>query len=193
MSKTEKVDDPLKSFNEILLPDPRQKHFSGSLMDRHEILSKINLHEGVPIEVRQSFETAKNLCLYTWFVYRFHQVSELMAFITLEVALRNRFLFESPNQTVPSFAKLLKRAKEKQWIENERFPSLLTKAVQYASDKKYFKQFKEHDFDNEPEMLIDDDPNEREITEALAEIDLVGAITSTTNKLRNNLAHGATT
>ena len=77
MKKSEDVEDPLKSLNEICSPDPRQKHFTGSLSDRHHILSEINLHLGVPVDVRQLFETAKNLCLYTWFVYRFHQVAEL--------------------------------------------------------------------------------------------------------------------
>lgn len=69
MNKTHKVDDPLKPFEQITLPDPRQKFFTGSLSDRHGILRKINLHDGVPIEVRQSFETAKFYnCIHGLFI-----------------------------------------------------------------------------------------------------------------------------
>ncbi|WP_215396937.1 hypothetical protein [Rheinheimera oceanensis] len=192
MATTETVEDPLKLLSDITLPDPRQKHFTGSLRDRHAVLCRINLHEGVPVEVRQSFETAKNLSLYTWFVYRFHQVSELMAYVTLEMALRNRFLLDYSDLPVPTLAKLLKLASEKQWIKNDRFPSLLSKAKQHAWDLKNFKLASEHDFEKEPEMRCVG-PTDTEIAEALAEIDLVGGITNTANKLRNDLAHGSTT
>ena len=88
----EKVQDPLKSLDEICEPDKRQKLFLGiSLNGNHAKLSRIKLNRRVPVEVRQLFETAKNLSLYSWFVYRFHQVSELTAYSALEMALRLRY------------------------------------------------------------------------------------------------------
>jgi hypothetical protein len=184
------IEDPLKPLSEITDPDPRQKYFTGTLEERHAALYILNLHAGVPLEVRQSFETAKNLSLYTWFVYRFHQVSELMAYITLEMALRKRFLIDCPYAEVPTFSVLLKLAATNKWIVNERFPSLYTKAKQYAWELKNFKLMDEHDFASTPSMVCVE-PDESEITEALSEIDLVGGITSNANKLRNKLAHGS--
>lgn len=192
MTKFRDVEDPLKAFDEICCPDPRQKNFSGSLSERHRTLNEINLHPGVPVEVRQSFETAKNLCLYTWFVYRFHQVTELQAYVTLEMALRTKFISQYPREKVPTLARLLKTAEEDRWINNERFPSLMFRAKRNAWDRKNFELARKHDFDLYPEMVCQE-PTDIEIAQALAEIDIVGGIANTANKLRNNLAHGSTT
>ncbi|MGI5308199.1 hypothetical protein [Rheinheimera sp. WS51] len=192
MKNSEDVEDPLKSLNEICSPDPRQKNFSGSLSDRHSILSEINLHVGVPVDVRQLFETAKNLCLYTWFVYRFHQVAELQAYVTLEMALKTKFISQYPDEKVPTLAKLLKTADDERWINNERFPSLMFRAKRNAWSKKNLELAQEHDFDSCPELVCQE-PTEIEVAEALADLDIVRGITSTANKLRNNLAHGSTT
>jgi hypothetical protein len=87
---TEEVPDPLKALSEVYAPDARQAHFVGTLADAHAILTQITLHTGVPVNVRQLFETAKNVSLYSWFVYRFHQVAESVAYSALEMALRER-------------------------------------------------------------------------------------------------------
>jgi len=50
----------------------------------------------------------------------------------------------------------------------------------------------EHDFDSCSELVYQE-PTEIEVAEALADLDIVRGITSTANKLRNNLAHGSTT
>lgn len=50
-------------------------------------MSELTLHSGVPVAVLQTFETAKNVSLYSWFVYRFHRVAELVVYSALEFAL----------------------------------------------------------------------------------------------------------
>lgn len=55
--------------------------------DYHEALSKIVLNDTVPARSRELFETAKNLSLYSWFVYRFHPIAELTGWLALENAL----------------------------------------------------------------------------------------------------------
>ncbi|CAM3881647.1 hypothetical protein [Rheinheimera salexigens] len=115
-----------------------------------------------------------------------------MAHITLEMALRSKFLIENPRSKTPTFGELLKLDAKNKWIEDERFPSLLAKEKQHAWDMKNFKAAHVHDFQEQPEMTCIE-PNETDIKEALAKLDLVTGVTSTANKLRNNLAHGATT
>jgi hypothetical protein len=44
----------------------------------------------VPEKVRVQFETARNLMLYTWFVFEFQTIAELQAYASLELALRER-------------------------------------------------------------------------------------------------------
>jgi len=94
-----KTDGVLKPLNEVLLPDPRFKFLSiGSsqsmrpfeLSDLHERLNLSKLDPAVPETVRCQFETAKNLMLYSWFVFEFHTIGELQAYATLELALRTR-------------------------------------------------------------------------------------------------------
>lgn len=192
MKNCDDVQDPLKAFGEIFCPDPRQKNFTGSLSDRHRTLNEINLHPGVPVDVRQSFETAKNLCLYTWFVYRFHQVAELHAYVTLEMALRTKFISQYPHEKVPTLARLLKIAEDEKWIINERFPNLRSRAKQRAWERKNFEVAEEHNFEVCPEMICQE-PTDFEIAEALADLNIVRGITNSANKLRNNLAHGSNT
>lgn len=90
----------LKPLNEALLPDSRFESFHiGSdnfmrpfeLADLHERLNLSKLDSTVPEAVRCQFETAKNLILYSWFVFEFHTIGELHAYASLEFALRTRF------------------------------------------------------------------------------------------------------
>ncbi len=96
MTDRNELQDPLKPLDRIYEPDERQISFTASLEDRHAALEEITLSDAAPLDVRQLFETAKNLSLYSWFVYRFHQVSELISFSALEMALRERYLLENP-------------------------------------------------------------------------------------------------
>ena len=94
------TDGVLKPLNEALLPDPRFKFFAigtddfmrpFELADLHERINLSKLDAVVPETVRRQFETAKNLMLYSWFVFEFHTMAELHAYASLEFALRTRF------------------------------------------------------------------------------------------------------
>jgi hypothetical protein len=50
----------------------------------------IRLNASVPDEVRSHFEVARNLALYSWFVYSFHEVAALRAMASLEMAAREK-------------------------------------------------------------------------------------------------------
>lgn len=62
-----------------------------SLEHRYESIAHINLNATVPEEVCSQFNIAKMLCVYAWLYYPLHQVAELKAFSTLEMALRLRY------------------------------------------------------------------------------------------------------
>jgi hypothetical protein len=94
------TDGVLQPLDETLLPDPRFKFFAieldgdarpMELADPHDRLILSNLDFGVPEAVRREFETAKDLMLYSWFVFEFHMTAELHAYASLELALRTRF------------------------------------------------------------------------------------------------------
>jgi hypothetical protein len=150
VSNKEDIQDPLKPLDKVCEPDERQKYFAYGLADYHARLSDLALDQSVPAEVRQLFETAKNLSLYSWFVYRFHQASELIAFSALEMALRAKYSLENPGSPSRSRAQglywLLRHAKEERWIANEGFPSLYESARNLAAHKKSMDLMRTHDF-----------------------------------------------
>ncbi len=89
--------DEFKPIGEISLPDPRQENFAHlasngickvTLEGYYSTLEKLTLNISVPADVRVSYDTAKNLLLYSWFVYRFRTLAEFQAYATLEYALR---------------------------------------------------------------------------------------------------------
>ncbi|WP_371194603.1 hypothetical protein [Glaciecola sp. SC05] len=190
--------DKLKDLSKSCEPDYRQKYFSTTLEIEHDALSQTAINETAPRTTVQLFETAKNLSLYSWFVYRFHQVSELIAFSALEVALKEKYLLENPSgrsekkQGRLTLFKLLEYGKKNQWIKNEGFSSLYRRARRFAEEKKNREKAEAHDFEKEPEMFCEE-PTAQEIDDALRSIDLVSAVTENTNKHRNNLAHGSNT
>tara|TARA_R110000868_G_scaffold13465_1_gene62815 strand:- start:117 stop:737 length:621 start_codon:yes stop_codon:yes gene_type:complete len=76
----------------------------------------LKLNSNVPEKVVIHFETAKNLALFAWNVYRFTPVAELYAFISIEFALR-----EKTGDRKKPFSSLFKQAVTKGWLSNERF------------------------------------------------------------------------
>jgi len=88
------VQDPLKPLDRISHADPRYDGSPGKLKLAHARLDALQLHQGVPMHVRQLFETAKNLSLYSWFVYRFHPIAQLIGYASLERALKERLARE---------------------------------------------------------------------------------------------------
>lgn len=83
-----------KSFDEILVQDPRTANLGkmvalfSSLENWHAYIDRIQLIDAVHKSVRRNFDRAKNLSLYAWYVYDFHQVAEFDAISTLEMALK---------------------------------------------------------------------------------------------------------
>src|SRR2546426_803333 len=99
----------LRPVEYVCEPDPRSLSFvkmdpcTGefvplTIQDYHQAVSQFTLNAKVPEEIVHQFETAKNLYLYAWFVYRFYPVCEHHALACLELALRKRYEHEATNE-----------------------------------------------------------------------------------------------
>jgi hypothetical protein len=108
--------EQLKSLEEVCEPDIRYqgrvdlKKITGTVSETtieslYSLIQPITLGSTVPDEIRNHFETAKNLALYSWFVYSFNVVAAMHAFASLEMALR----IKSGDKTT-SFKGLLDKA-----------------------------------------------------------------------------------
>ncbi len=87
-----------------------------TLQDFHHTAESIRLHEGVPEAIRNHFQIARNLILYSWFYYPFNVTAELCAYTSAEYALRLR----ARDRKTP-FAILLKDAVSNGWISDSGF------------------------------------------------------------------------
>ena len=126
--------EPLKPFDEVGEPDSRRlgwsilNHATGEVrplqfVDHYRAIEAITLDETVPDSIRTLFNTARNVLVYSWHVYRFTVVAELHAYSTLEFALRERMGIGG-NSDGPGLARLLKRAASEGVLSDEAFASL---------------------------------------------------------------------
>ena len=94
--------DAFRSRSEVHAPDPRNEAIAvfddecGELRpktfdDHHAGVATIQLVEAVPADIRIQFDTARNILLYSWHVYRFIPIAELAALACVELALKQRF------------------------------------------------------------------------------------------------------
>jgi len=131
----------LKPLDQVALPDPRfehehifvRRHEPGpyQLADLHERLSTWPPAAGVPEKVRVQIETARNLMLYTWYVFEFQTMAEMQGYAALEFALRERLgnptreiLRKNQIKVVPlMLAELLAKALRDGLIVPEKLPS----------------------------------------------------------------------
>lgn len=89
----------LKRLEDICRPDERWlnrvdiDHSTGAVTPTtvesiYTLVEEIELGANVPDEVRSHFEIARNLAVYSWFVYSFSVVAAMQALASLEMAVR---------------------------------------------------------------------------------------------------------
>lgn len=127
--------DHLKSLAAIYSPDPRSdnqallgifQHEAYGIDEHYAKVANIRLTTSIPESIQVQFETAKNLYLYAWFVYRFYPVAEHHALTCLELGLRLRFPDPLPKKywkfdRKPTLRPLLSFAIDTGAIKNEGF------------------------------------------------------------------------
>ncbi len=194
--------------------DPRQRNFPVfdrekndfrpiTLNDYFEPVSHIRLNATVPKVIVTQLETAKNLYLYAWFIYRFYPVAEHQTFACLELALRVRYGKELPasyfpqskksktkelKPKQPSLRPLLRYAIDKGDIKNEGF-SNWHEAVEQRARTRYERE-KDEEMRAKGLDQIDLNYSEVEITDIDRNLDYVKILLETLPETRNLYAHG---
>lgn len=179
----------MKTLEEITAPDERQKFFFGNLEDLHAELGEIELHASVPANFRELFETAKNVSLYSWFVYDFHPIAELTGFLALEAALRARALRESKTLAKKSLKQLMQHAVSTGWITEDRITGRREIARARVAQRKAIQAMEESKATRKDAVSVDE-PTESEISAEASEMQIIEGICEAAVKLRNSLAHG---
>lgn len=186
--------DSLRETQAILNPDPRT-HNAETLAERHQRIGLYQLNESVPYSVRVHFETAKNLYLYAWFVYRFYPVAEKQALATLEFALRERLAplfpdeFGSDAKRAPSLSTLFSRARKERLFVNEGLRANERLAQQRAEHRASMGRIREMEVRGLKEMTFDASPVEPS-PEDYAH-DSLKVFEQNLPRIRNAYAHGS--
>jgi len=192
------ISDPLKQLSEVFKPDERQEFLPQSLEYIHSNLSALTLHERVPVGVQQLFETAKNARLYTYCVYRFHQLAEMTAYLALERALKERWNSEiarlpsidEQDFDAPGLSELLAIAVARGWIRKEEFSSRRYRAYLRTMSQRSSAAILAMQKSGAEEQPIAE-PSEDEVSSAAEHIDVARLLAEHLPDLRNQLAHGS--
>jgi hypothetical protein len=194
------LDDPLKPLAAIFDPDERQAFMVGTLTELHQELSTLELSRLVPKEVRQLFETAKNVRLYAFFAFRLHQVAEMGFYQSLEMALRSRRLIEDHNGAALQSSKagkrlnlggLLKEAAACGWIYNAGFSMRSLRAKNALVHEKTVEAIERARAVGHEGDIAVSEPTEEEIAARAQIIDVTALMCKHIPQFRNELAHGS--
>lgn len=88
--------EKLNPYSEISEPDLRNTLWVKSdgtkltLQEYYQMVERIELRTSVPEEIHSQWNVTRNVWLYSWHVYSFHQVAEMKAFSVLELALKTK-------------------------------------------------------------------------------------------------------
>jgi hypothetical protein len=191
MADAEELQDPLKPLDRILSSDPRHRGSLCALENLHSSLDQIRVHAGVPLHVRQLFETAKNLSLHSWFVFRFHPIAKLLGYASLERALKERAAREDGvevDAVRKTLHPLMARAVASGWLKSEGFESVRRSARVQLRDEQMFGMIQSGTIDEQgveaPEI------SEAAILERATQMDYVIRIAESIPYIRNHIAHG---
>lgn len=176
-------------------PDPRmapdQAVWTEAFARHHASVAGLILDATVPDRIQIAFETARNLYLYAWHVYRFYPVAEMQALVTLEAGLRAwaREHASSPPKNQPGLRSLLKQAIAKGKLRNEGFRRWRENTEQRARQRRDLERVMfaiEHGITE----LAFDEGEPIEIQPEDQAWDLVGLLKTNLPDRRNAYAHG---
>lgn len=167
-----------------------------SLATHHREIEAIQLTGGVPEAVAIQFETARNLYLYAWHVFRFFPVAQSQALFALEFGLRERLPsrlpepYQRPSQREPMLAGLLGYAIDQGLVQNEGFRRWHQIVEGRARQRRAMEIF---------QSMLDQQLDSMEIDESLPvniiaddqSWDLMKILRKSLPSLRNELAHGS--
>ena len=179
----------MKPLDQITEPDERQKLFAISLDEVYDELRSTTINLGVPSRVRELFDTAKNLSLYSWFVYEFHPIALSTGFQALEAALRERAKKEKPTLAKENLRTIMNHAITAGWITEKGVVGRRHIARVRMQDRKAreaIERMRQTGVESEPI----EEPTDDEITTEAREMRIVKSVCDTAIKLRNALAHG---
>ncbi len=124
---------PLKPLDQVLeldrrvitgrkLPPPLDRVLPASVRQHHAAISALDLPKAVPVDIRQLWDVARNLYLYSMFYFRFQDIARLQGSAAIECALRAAMqIVPNKEGRLPGLRQLLRHAISSQRIRLSGF------------------------------------------------------------------------
>lgn len=163
-----------------------------ALLDHYGRVNEFILSNTVPEAIRSQFNIAKNLLLYSWFIYPFFSVAEMHVMGVLELSLRTRIGVAG----MKDLKRMKKRhglfsyieyARGKGWIRNEDFSAYHRAPFDIGRQNYLAQKIGEMQERGLKEIQIDYDESEIPTENP---VDYIGILLDTVNEIRNIHAHG---
>lgn len=159
-------------------------------------MAAIHLAPEVPEKVAIAFETARNLYLYAWHVFRFYPVAQMQALATLEMGLRTRLParlpegYQRPSQRQPTLHGMLGYAIDQGLLRNQGFSRWHAAAENKARQRRDWEAMRRL-VDDGLDVVEVDDMESVVITPEDQRWDLLAVLREGLHRARNELAHGS--
>jgi hypothetical protein len=168
--------DGLEPLQSVLNRDERWRAIGNrSLEQHHMLISQYSLHTGVPEQVAQQYENARNTWLYAFFSYRLLQVALMQVHVAGEAAIKSRATRAGVDTTKTTLKVLMDMALEHRWLLDANFEVTANRADREA------EQLETSRF-----MGLDRSP----FVGPLHEQDYAKRLVDAFRHIRNSLAHG---
>ncbi|MFT5083373.1 MAG: hypothetical protein ACI9Y1_001416 [Lentisphaeria bacterium] len=115
----------------------------------------------------------------------------MVAYASLEMALKQLYINENPDKDPPMLRALLKYARTSGWLKNEDFSYREEIAYRKARQNEMYDVIQSGVLKKEGDSIPIEESPEEEIKAALDSLDLVGKFVKAAPDLRNTLAHGS--
>ncbi|MDQ8182210.1 hypothetical protein [Pelagicoccus sp. SDUM812005] len=173
------------------------------LEKRIQSIDQFKLIDAIPERIQVQFETAKNLNLYAWFVYRFYPVAERQLLSALELGLREKL-----DPIIPAYDKakkgnnyrnrfgdltlgpLLRYVHDEKLVVNEDFRIWWHQVEMNAKARRDFEHIEK--LRSEDLEFIEYEESDFTIEEQDKDHDYFGPLSKSLPRTRNAHAHGST-
>ena len=139
------------------------------------MIDRYALHGGVPADVWQHYENARNTWLYAFFNYRLLQVALMQVHVAGEVAIKDRAKLEGLDTKKFTLKELRNMALERRWLLDVNFEAVADRAEREAEHLEMLRY-----------MGVPREP----FVGPLHEQDYAKGLVEAFRKIRNALAHG---
>ncbi|MDH4450804.1 MAG: hypothetical protein QE265_09465 [Rhodoferax sp.] len=168
--------DGLAPLTSVLARDERWRAFGNRTLEQHHaMIDRCALHGGVPVDVWQHYENARNTWLYAFFNYRLLQVALMQVHVAGEAAIKARAKLEGLDTNKFTLKELLNMALERRWLLDVNFEMVADRAEREAEHLEMLRY-----------MGVPREP----FVGPLHEQDYAKGLVEAFRKIRNALAHG---